>query len=185
MKTPPPTSGKDRRAHDRYPLKIPARLTFTRENGEFGTAKFKTENISAGGALIQTDKTLETGARVSVHLVLPMDRLRQMDTPSVDVSLSGRIIRVAGSGAVIEFDPTVAVSRHTAASAGSCGPALSKLTPREQEILDLIARGAPNKDIARSLSIGLSTVKSHIYSLYKKIGVKNRFQAILWRSHNG
>lgn len=54
------------------------------------------------------------------------------------------------------------------------------LTPREKEILLLIASGRNNFDIARRLDIRESTVKTHIYNAFQKIGVPNRTQAALW-----
>jgi LuxR family maltose regulon positive regulatory protein len=53
------------------------------------------------------------------------------------------------------------------------------LTDREQEILQLLAKGFSNREIADHLVIGLSTVKTHINSLYGKLGTHRRTQAIL------
>lgn len=52
-----------------------------------------------------------------------------------------------------------------------------QLSPREQQILDKIAEGRSNKEIARCLSITEKTVKQHITSLLSKLGVRNRVEA--------
>jgi DNA-binding CsgD family transcriptional regulator len=58
------------------------------------------------------------------------------------------------------------------------------LTRREQTILNMVARGSSNKEIADCLCISPHTVKTHIYNLFKKINVTNRFQATMWLSSN-
>lgn len=58
------------------------------------------------------------------------------------------------------------------------------LTAREIEILNLIATGAKNTDIARNLCLSVHTIKTHIYHIYKKIDVNNRMQAVNWASNN-
>lgn len=55
---------------------------------------------------------------------------------------------------------------------------LSALSPRETDILTLIAGGLSNKEIARSLYIGPETVKSHLKSVFTKLGVERRAQAV-------
>ena len=55
---------------------------------------------------------------------------------------------------------------------------LSALSPRETGILTLIAEGLSNKEIARSLDIGPETVKSHLKSVFAKLGVERRAQAV-------
>ncbi len=70
---------------------------------------------------------------------------------------------------------------------GSIGDRKSRvtvLTVREQEILGLIAAGQSNQDISERLFISLSTVKTHISNIYKKIDATNRVQAILWAAEH-
>ncbi len=57
---------------------------------------------------------------------------------------------------------------------------LGRLSNREQMILTQLMQGASNKDIARELDIAESTVKVHVKSLLRKIGVANRTQAAMW-----
>jgi LuxR family transcriptional regulator, positive regulator of biofilm formation len=56
------------------------------------------------------------------------------------------------------------------------------LTRRERDVLEAVASGAKNEEIAKDLHVSLSTVKTHVYSIYKKIDVSNRLQAALWAS---
>jgi DNA-binding NarL/FixJ family response regulator len=59
------------------------------------------------------------------------------------------------------------------------------LSPRESEVLALICQGLTNDDIARSAYITLNTVKTHIRSLYRKIDVTSRSQAVRWGLERG
>jgi DNA-binding NarL/FixJ family response regulator len=59
-------------------------------------------------------------------------------------------------------------------------PAWAELTPREQEILQLIAQGASNREIAQQLYISEKTVKNHITSLLSRLGLRDRTQAAVW-----
>lgn len=55
--------------------------------------------------------------------------------------------------------------------------ALAELSPREREILELIARGHSNKEIARELSIAETTVKVHVQHILRKLNLSSRVQA--------
>lgn len=68
--------------------------------------------------------------------------------------------------------------RHEAESAAPPPPdPFASLSPREREILDLIARGDSNKLIARELGIAETTVKIHVQHLLRKLGLESRVQA--------
>lgn len=60
-----------------------------------------------------------------------------------------------------------------------------ELTPRETEVLRLLARGLANKEIARDLSIGEKTVKTHVSNILSKLGVLSRTQAALYAVRAG
>gem|GEM_PF-190392 len=59
-----------------------------------------------------------------------------------------------------------------------------KLTKREKQLLIKLLEGATNQMIAESLHVSEHTVKSHLYNIFKKIGVKNRLQASHWAKDN-
>jgi len=62
---------------------------------------------------------------------------------------------------------------------GSLGPPLESLTPREAEVLEHLARGKPNRQIAQELHLSLSTVKRHVEHIISKLGVSDRTQAAI------
>jgi two-component system response regulator DegU len=53
------------------------------------------------------------------------------------------------------------------------------LSPREHEVVCLIAKGMSNKEIAATLFISEHTVKNHVYNIYRKIGISDRTQVAL------
>lgn len=60
------------------------------------------------------------------------------------------------------------------------GSAVEALTRREEEVLMSIAQGLTNQEIADSLHLSLSTVKSHLASLMRKLSVRNRVEMVIW-----
>jgi DNA-binding NarL/FixJ family response regulator len=80
------------------------------------------------------------------------------------------------------LDPKAASAVLSARSAAS--PA-SELSEREREVLAMVAEGLPNKLIARRLDISEKTVKAHLTSVFRTIGVTDRTQAALWAARNG
>lgn len=95
------------------------------------------------------------------------------------------IFRVAGGEAIL--DP--AVQHHVVAALAGERPARDDLpdglTPREAEILALIADGLTNAEIAERLVVSQTTVKSHINHLFAKAGVRDRVQAVTYAYRKG
>ena len=95
---------------------------------------------------------------------------------------------VAGGGAW--FDPAVAPRllshyRRMVAPAAREAARLELLTDREHEVLRLMARGATNAEIAASLLVAEATVKSHVGSIFTKLGVRDRAAAIVFAYDHG
>jgi two-component system nitrate/nitrite response regulator NarL len=59
------------------------------------------------------------------------------------------------------------------------------LSPREREILDHIARGASNKEVARALGIAEATVKIHVQHILRKLNLSSRVQAAVYAIERG
>jgi DNA-binding NarL/FixJ family response regulator len=95
---------------------------------------------------------------------------------------------VAGGGAW--FDPGVAPRlleryRRVVAPAARDSARLDRLTEREHEVLRLMARGATNAEIAGELDVAEATVKTHVGSIFGKIGVRDRPAAIVFAYDHG
>lgn len=61
----------------------------------------------------------------------------------------------------------------------------NRLTPREQDVLQCLADGLSDKEIAFRLGIGVETVRTHLASIYGKLGVESRLQALAFALHYG
>ncbi len=71
------------------------------------------------------------------------------------------------------------LQRPPTASAG-----LGRFTPREQDVLRAVCQGSTNDELARGLSLSVSTVKGHIASLMQKTGTNSRVNLIIWAYRN-
>lgn len=91
-------------------------------------------------------------------------------------------IRAAVAGEV-RLDPVAAA----ALAAGLRAPrsALKDLTPREQEVLVLIAEGRTNREIGRRLGVAERTARTHVSNILTKLGLSSRTQAAMWAVREG
>jgi DNA-binding NarL/FixJ family response regulator len=90
-------------------------------------------------------------------------------------------IRLAAAG----HAPFAAQAAHALVHGKATPTSSARLTPREAGVLGLLARGCSNKEIARRLEISEKTVKAHLTSVFREIGVFDRVQAALWARENG
>jgi DNA-binding NarL/FixJ family response regulator len=102
---------------------------------------------------------------------------------NVEPAELARAVRAADAGEAL-IDPAVA-ARLVDALADDDRRDEQPLTAREQEVLDLIARGYANKRIALELGIAEKTVKTHVGHVLAKLGVADRTQAALYAARIG
>jgi DNA-binding NarL/FixJ family response regulator len=147
-------------------------------------------NLPGFGGLEATERIVRAQPGAGV-LVLTMYDSREQVLAAIRVGARGYILKTArqeeivravhavGDGGMI-FGQPVAV--HVCAFLTDLpvrkGNELTPLTPREREVLTHIARGESNAAIARLLVVSPKTVRNHITSIFRKLGVADREQAI-------
>jgi DNA-binding NarL/FixJ family response regulator len=103
---------------------------------------------------------------------------------NVEPAELARAVRAADAGEAL-IDPVVAARLVDALADADDHRDEQPLTAREQEVLDLIARGYANKRIALELGIAEKTVKTHVGHVLAKLGVADRTQAALYATRVG
>jgi DNA-binding NarL/FixJ family response regulator len=101
------------------------------------------------------------------------------DTPSEEIAAA---IRAVDRGYTHLAPGMLAkvMSRLAEQSATNLPPELEELTPRELEVLKLIAKGANNREIAQKLYISEGTVKNHVTNLLNRLNLRDRTQAAIY-----
>ncbi|GAD81800.1 response regulator [Nocardia asteroides] len=100
-----------------------------------------------------------------------------------------RAVRVVADGEAL-LAPTITrrliadVTRRRTTRAPAT-PALSALTPREREVLELVAKGLSNTEIAEALFVAEQTVKTHVSKVFSKLGLRDRAQAVVLAYESG
>ena len=172
------------------------------------------ENVLAGIAqyhpdVILLDVRLEDGdgltalGRVKIeHPQIPVLMLSTFDNPtyvarSVALGASGYLLKNSPRDSILEAIRKVAVGENAwtreelrRVTGALATPRLSAdievpLTHRESEVLEQLAHGLTNKEIALALGISYETVKEHVQHILRKVGVNDRTQVAVWAVRNG
>ncbi len=142
---------------------------------------------------IDATRAILAEAPETVVLVLTSFSDRRRITGALDAGAVGYLLKDAAADEVVRgiraaaaggspLDPRAARSL---LEANNAPDPLAGLSPREREVLGLLLDGMPNKLIAARLGISEKTVKSHLTSIFRAIGVTDRVQAILWVERHG
>jgi DNA-binding NarL/FixJ family response regulator len=136
--------------------KVVMLTTFEQDDYIFGAL-----NAGASGFLLKRTRPEELIA--AIHTIAAGDSL-------LSPSVTSRVIeRMAGQPA----------------SDAARDPRVAELTPRETEVLELVARGLSNGEIGARLVIEESTVKTHLKRVLAKLGVRDRVQAVIFAYESG
>ena len=102
--------------------------------------------------------------------------------PVVSPELMGKLVAAFQSQGVAEAAALLAAPATAPAPLPEPGGGVAPLSPREEEVLREIARGASNEEIARTLDIAETTVKIHVQHILRKLGLSSRVQAAVYAS---
>ena len=109
------------------------------------------------------------------------------DAPPEEIAAAVRV--VADGDALLAPAVTRSVieefARREPAPVPESPPAVDELTPREREVLDLLARGLSNPEICERLFISEATAKTHVARILQKLGLRDRVQAVIYAYESG
>jgi DNA-binding NarL/FixJ family response regulator len=153
-----------RRVHQRWPNLPIVVLTMHEED------ELKTEALRAGASAFMTKVSAMHEVVGTIRAVAEGVEI----SPGVAAEIAREFAPLAQAAATAGSTPGIAVAN-----------ASSPLTPREEEILQLIADGRSTTDVARELFISGKTVKNHLASIYAKLDARDRTQAVLSAVRSG
>ena len=152
--------------------------------------------VMPGGSGVDAIRAIRAGEPAPRVLVLTSFAGDDQVLPAVRAGASGYVlkdiapadleaaIRTVHDGGVI-LDPHVAPTVLGEVISPAAGGGLDDLTPREVDVLRLLARGLSNRDLAAALYVSEKTVKTHVSSILAKLKLADRTQAALFAVRHG
>ena len=137
---------------------------------EAGAAARDTETAGRGGAASTALQAVEAAARLGA------EPLR---------AEAARLVARLGGDAAGSGTASGAAARGAAAATVVPELGIASLTPREADVLRLLATGCSNREIGSRFRLAEGTVATHVHRIMRKLGVQNRTEAALWAVRNG
>jgi len=147
---------------------------------------------------LEVTRRLQKGGAAAAVLILTVNNDSQMIFSLLEAGASGYVLKddtlemlipaiqaVAHGEIWLSSRITKKVLRRALGEAETTPEPLPDLTPREMEVLRLLAIGLDNEAIARHLTLTMRTVQNHVSNLYGKLGVDSRAEAILYAIRRG
>ncbi|MGB8699460.1 MAG: response regulator transcription factor [Thermosynechococcaceae cyanobacterium] len=147
-----------------------------------GVAATRTLSEQAPGVKVIVLTTFDDDEYVAQALRCGAKGYLLKDTPSTELADAIRAVQKGYT----QFGPGLVEKALSASVAAEDPPAeLMQLTPREQEVLQLIAKGCSNREIADQLYISERTVKNHVNSVLRRLNLRDRTQVAILASKWG
>ena len=135
---------------------------------------------------------LEAAAQIMARRIDPAPRVLMLTTFDIDDYVY-EALRLGASGFMLKDAPADELIRavmieeatRRRSNVRSEPPQLRALTPREREVLELIAKGLSNNEIAERLYLAEQTVKTHVGRVFAKLQLRDRAQAVVFAYESG
>jgi DNA-binding CsgD family transcriptional regulator len=153
---------------------------------DLGIALAPDGELAERPAILLADRPVATaGPTIAIASTVPAwpCDLRAAVPPDIDAATLGAVIAVVAAGLAVVPRAALPFAEAPIRGGWADAPAAEDgdeavLTPREREVLALLAAGASNKEIARALSVSVHTAKFHVASLTEKLGASGRAEAV-------
>ena len=147
--------------------------------------------LGPGGDGVDVTKTLRrNGVGPAVVILTTFDHDADI-VRAVEAGASGYLLKDADPQAIVDAvrsaarGETILDDHLEARVVATMRTRRPELSPREREVLDLLAEGHSNRELARQLFLSEATVKTHLNHLYDKLGVDSRTAAVAAARHSG
>jgi DNA-binding NarL/FixJ family response regulator len=146
-----------------------------------------------------TRRIVESGAAARVLILTTFDRDEYVygalqagasgfllkDVPAEQLAQAVRIVAAGEMLLAPAITRTLVESYVTGSRRRALPPGFEELSPREREVLDLLARGRSNSEIAAALYVGDATVKTHVARVLSKLDLRDRVHAVVFAYETG